>query len=294
MASTRMDNSAGRHVGAQQSTVVQSEQKQQRISSVHSAEQCAFVASGLFRTDKQQHGFCRLREYAAARDDAVSRSNGGYRPFTPPSAARLTRGGGAYSGGSYSGTGASGTRQQRQLLEPDCAEFAFDGIARGNSSYGSYGGGSITGGDRASARPQLDMRQPIARFAFGGYGGYGGYSRGATPGYGGYRGAPSYGGAASYGGSRELPRAARLAELWWWTRRAELAAAVADRAEADTIRRPGAEAPPADIVGGHSSGGGGGHSSAVAVDILAVAAAFRRRRTWRRSSLISSLKSLET
>ena len=143
-------------------------------------------------------------------------NGGGFRPFTPPSSSssrpssslsNQAARGGAYSGGSYNGSAAargnSGTYWNRTAPSSMAA--------RGTSSYGgSYGSGS-------SSRPQLDMRQPIARSPSGAYGGYGGYSRGANPAYGGYggsRGTPSYGspayggqrgGAPSYGGSRGAP-----------------------------------------------------------------------------------------
>ncbi len=96
---------------------------------------------------------------------------------------------------------------------------------------GSYGRGSYSGGSSpsGSSRPQLDMRQPIARSP------YGGYSRGSYGGYGGNHGAPSYGGSRSappsYGGSHGAP----------------------------SYGGGGHSSAPSG--GGHSSGGGGGHSS---------------------------------
>jgi len=128
-------------------------------------------------------------------------NGGGYRSFTPPSSSsssQASRGGGAYSGSNAStarSSSSSGGYWNRTA--PSSSSMG----ARGNSSYS--GGGSY--GRGASSRPQLDMRQPIARSPAGGYGGY---SRGAAPGYGGYRGAPSYGGSRgvpSYGGSRGAP-----------------------------------------------------------------------------------------
>jgi hypothetical protein len=127
-------------------------------------------------------------------------NGGGYRSFTPPSSSSISqasRGGGAYSRPNASPTpSSSGSYWNRTA--PSSSSIG----ARGNSSYsgaGSYGRGA------SSPRPQLDMRQPIARSPAGGYGGY---SRGVAPGYGGYRGAPGYGGSRgvpSYGGSRGAP-----------------------------------------------------------------------------------------
>ena len=183
-----------------------------------------------------------------------SPAGGGYRPFTPPSSSRSSSTfgnqasrGGSYSGGSYNGSTAAATRGSSSgsywnRTAPSSSSMG----ARGNSSYGgSYGGGS-------SSRPQLDMRQPIARSP---YGGYGGYSRGAKPayggGYGGSRGAPSYGGPAyggprggapSYGGSRGAPSYG------------------GGRAPSGGGGHYSAPSGGHYSGGGHSSGGGGGHS----------------------------------
>ncbi len=87
-----------------------------------------------------------------------------------------------------------------------------DGFGRGSSPAESSRGGSSYGG---SSRPQLDMRQPIARSPYGasrgGYGNYGGYrapsygsqgSRGySAPSFGGGHNAPSGGGHSSGGHS---------------------------------------------------------------------------------------------
>jgi len=102
----------------------------------------------------------------------------GFRPFTPPSSSQTSRG-----ANSSSNRGGAGGGNYWNRTAPSSA----------GRSYGSYGG-SYGGG-----RPQLDMRQPIARSPS-----YGGYSRPSYGGSnGGYRGAPSYGGrssAPSYGG----------------------------------------------------------------------------------------------
>ena len=114
---------------------------------------------------------------------APAENRGGYRPFTPPSRSEVSRS--PSSSGGYWNRTAPSSSPQRSYSE-------------------SYG--------RGSARPQLDMRQPIVRNPS--YGG-GGYPRGAHsgPAYGGSRGMPgssrpSYGGAGSsrpapsYGGGR--------------------------------------------------------------------------------------------
>jgi hypothetical protein len=147
-----------------------------------------------------------------ATQSAPAANHDGFRPFTPPSGNEASRGG----SNAPATRGSSGGYWNRT---------APSSMERGNSPYsGGYGRGSSSGSPYgSSSRPQLDMRQPIARSPYGGYprGGYGG-SR--APSYGGSRGAPSYGGshgAPSYGGG-------------------------------------GHSSAPS---GGHSSGGGGGHSS---------------------------------
>jgi FecR protein len=131
----------------------------------------------------------------------------GFRPFTPPSGNEASRG----QANAAAGRGSGGYWNRTAPSVPE---------SRGVSSYpGGYGRGS-------SSRPQLDMRQPIARApSYGGNprGGYGGYH---VPSYGGSHSAPGYGGshsAPSYGG--------------------------------------GGHASAPSGGGGHSSGGGGGHSS---------------------------------
>ena len=142
----------------------------------------------------------------------------GFRPFTPPSGNAAPRSAPSGSGvrSSSSGGGTYWNRTAPSSMQP-----------RGSSpSAGSYGRGS------SSSRPQLDMRQPIARGpSSGGYSRspYGGYH--GAPSYGGSRGAPSYSGprgAPSYGGSHSAPSSG------------------------------GHSSAPS---GGHSSGGGGGHPS---------------------------------
>lgn len=104
---------------------------------------------------------------SARASTATGANHDGFRPFTPPANSA------AYRGGSNVAAerGSSGTYWNRT---------APSSVSRGSYSDG-YGRGS-------SSRPQLDMRQPIARSP------YAGASRGS---YGGYRGAPSYGGPHS-------------------------------------------------------------------------------------------------
>ncbi len=113
---------------------------------------------------------------SAPASNAAAANHDGFRPFTPPSNSGATRGG---SNAPAERGNGSGTYWNRT---------APSSGARADSYSDGYGRGS-------SSRPQLDMRQPIARSP------YGGSSRG---GYGGYHGAPSYGGshpAPSTGGS---------------------------------------------------------------------------------------------
>jgi len=113
-------------------------------------------------------------------NNSVSRpqsNSGGFRPFTPPSRSE-TRNPGPSS--NYN-RGSSGGYWNRTAPSAPAQRNYSDGFSRGSSS----------------ARPQLDMHQPIVRTPSYGGGGnrapsYGG-SRG-TPSYGGSHGAPSYGG----------------------------------------------------------------------------------------------------
>jgi hypothetical protein len=153
---------------------------------------------------------------------APTENRGGFRPFTPPSNSAVSRG----ESNSTVSRGSSGGYWNRTAPSSMGSQRSY------GSNSGSYGGGY--------SRPQLDMRQPIARGPS-----YGGSSRGAYSGgnYGGYRGAPNYGGsqrAPSYGGSHSAPSYGG-----------------------------GGRAPSGGGGGGHSSGGGhsggggggGGHSS---------------------------------
>ncbi len=113
---------------------------------------------------------------------APQQNQGGFRPFTPPSSSQVSRGG-ATGSSPRAGNGSSGNYWNRTA--PSSMS------QRGSTSYGGGYSGS-------SARPQLDMRQPVVRGPS-----YGGSSRGgsSTPSYGGgSRNVPSYG-----GGSRSVP-----------------------------------------------------------------------------------------
>ncbi len=177
--------------------------------------------------------------------------NSGYRPFTPPSSSQAYRGG-AYRGGSSTAPAARGS--SGSYWNRTAPSSPSMGSPRGNSSYGSYGGGSNygRGSSAPQSRPQLDMRQPIARSPSSGYGGY---SRGASPSYGGYSrgnsgysgyGTPSYSGprgVPSYGGGRAPNGGGHYS------------------APSGGGHYSGGGGRSSGGGGGHFSGGGGGHSS---------------------------------
>ncbi len=146
-------------------------------------------------------------------------SRDGFRPFTPPpSHSDISRGEPGISQGRASGGRSEGSYWNRTAPS---SQMHMNGPAYG-------------GAERGGSRPQLDMRQPIARSPYGGYGG----SR--APGYGGSRGVPSYGGsrgAPSYGGSRGAPGGGHVS---------------APSGGGHSFGGGG---------GSHPSGGGGGHSS---------------------------------
>jgi hypothetical protein len=134
-------------------------------------------------------------------------NSGGFRPFNPPASSQASR------GGSYGGSSAPAARNNSGSYWNRTAPSSPSsmGSGRSNGSYSSAGG--YGRGSASSARPQLDMRQPIVRSPSSGYSGYsrasspgsGGYSRAPSPqNYGGSRNVPSYGGP-SYGGSRGAP-----------------------------------------------------------------------------------------
>ena len=148
---------------------------------------------------------------------APAESRGGFRPFTPPSRSVGSRAAPSPSSGGYWNRTAPSAPSQRSYS---------DSMGRGSS------------------RPQLDMRQPIARPYGGGYS-RGGYS---APGYGGSHGAPSYS-RPSYGGGspRSTPSyggGGRSAPSYGGGGHA-----------------PSGGGHVSGGGGGHSSGGGGGHSS---------------------------------
>jgi len=148
-------------------------------------------------------GSSNMESQRSATTTAPAGNRDGFRPFTPPSHSEVSGGGSSAS----SARGSSGTYWNRTA-----------------PSSQMHVNGPVYGGSGSSGRPQLDMRQPIARSP---YGGYSGGSR--TPSYGGSRSAPSYGGShggSSGGGHVSAPSGGGHAS-----------------------------------GGGHSSGGGGGHSS---------------------------------
>ena len=186
-------------------------------------------ANGTMRSNDYGNAGSRLRTQSAG-----SENRGGFRPFTPPSSSQASRGQSSSYASSYGSRGGSaGGGSYWNRTAPSSS------VQRGYSGYGGYSNG-IGRGSSYSARPQLDMRQPIARspssgaYSRGNYGGnYGGY-RGA-PSYGGSRSAPSYGGgrSPSYGGGGHAPSYGGGG---------------------------GGHAPSGGGGGGHSGGGGGGHS----------------------------------
>src|SRR5579863_877832 len=105
-----------------------------------------------------------------AGSSVSSGSREGFRPFTPPPSSSASSG----------ARGSSGSGSYWSRTVPTTSE------ARGYGSAG-YGSGSYGGG-----RPQLDMRQPIARSPYAG-------GRSPAPSYGGHTTAPSYGGSHSGG-----------------------------------------------------------------------------------------------
>ncbi|MGC1646084.1 MAG: DUF6600 domain-containing protein [Candidatus Sulfotelmatobacter sp.] len=141
--------------------------------------------STLGSSERTSPGSGTTEPQRGATSAAPSSNRDGFRPFTPPSSSEASRG----ASSAAATRGSSGGYWNR--TSPSSME------SRGSSSDpGSYGRGS-------SSRPQLDMRQPIARSPYGGYprGGYPSYH--GAPSYGGSRGVPSYGGshsAPSYGG----------------------------------------------------------------------------------------------
>ena len=170
--------------------------------------------STLGSSERTSPGSGTTEPQRAATSAAPSSNRDGFRPFTPPSSSEASRG----ASSAPATRGSSGGYWNRTAP----------------SSMGSRGSSSVPGsyyGRGSSSRPQLDMRQPIARSPYGGYprGGYPGYH--GAPSYGGSRGVPSYGGshpAPSYGGGH--PSA------------------------------PSGGGHPSG-GGGHPSGGGGGHPS---------------------------------
>jgi len=153
-------------------------------------------ANGTMRSNSNGSAGSRMGTQSAGTEN-----RGGFRPFTPPSSSQASRGESnsyAARGGSTGGSGSywNRTAPSSSMQRGYNGAAPSSSVQRGNSGYGGYSNG-MGRGSAYSSRPQLDMRQPIARSP------YGGYSRGGN--YGGYRGSPSYGGsrsAPSYGGGR--------------------------------------------------------------------------------------------
>ena len=160
------------------------------------------------RSNESNRSFSPNEGQRSVSPSSSAENRGGFRPFTPPPNSSAARG--ESSGPSFRGS-ESGNGSYWNRTAP--------------SSMGQPSRSYSDGYGRSSARPQLDMHQPIVRGPSSQ-----GSSRGAYSGaYGGYRGSPSYS-APSYGGSHGAPSYGG-----------------------------GSHAPSGG--GGHSSGGGGGHSS---------------------------------
>jgi hypothetical protein len=128
-----------------------------------------------------------MESQRGATQSAPAANRDGFRPFTPPSRSAASRSEAGASSASSSASssmsserGSSGSYWNRTA--PSSTESRSTESRGAGSAADGYGRGS-------SSRPQLDMRQPIAR----------------GPSYGGSRG--SYGGyhAPSYGGSHSAP-----------------------------------------------------------------------------------------
>ncbi len=193
-------------------------------------------------------------------------NRGGFKPFTPPnnSNARVE---GSQSGGPTNSINRSGvspatrgepnrgewrtftppshTSQPGGRTESSAGSFNRNGSGSywnrtvpGSGSYSRSAAGSYQRGG-SSSRPRLDMRQPIVQpRSSGGYGGYrGAPSYGGSRGSygGGYHASPSYGGGSSHGGY--------------------------SGGGGHPSGGGGGGHPSGGGGGGHSSGGGGGHSS---------------------------------
>jgi len=175
--------------------------------------------------------------------NGMSENRGAARPFTPPNSSNTRSAGSSYGAVSH-GFSQPGNTAGRDGFRPFTPPSSSQGLhsgesnARGNSgSYWNrtapsstesrgYSSGSSYGYSRgAGSRPQLDMRQPIARGPS-----YGGYSR---PSYGGGYSRPSYGGGGYSRPSSSAPRG---------------------------YNGGGGGGHSYSGGGSHSSGGGGGHS----------------------------------
>ncbi len=192
--SNRETNNPGNRT-CRQSAVFNANWKPRRIPAVHAAEQqhspvdLGNVRNGRARVSIQgSTGSSRTHGTAARRDAVCSVQQPGRIPAFHSAIGQRSVARHVERSGD--------TRQQRRLLEPDCAEFGANPAV-----HASYSG--ATGADHRPVRSwicgsRLRGHLPTADIRRGGYAGY----RGA-PSYGGPRGAPSYGGshsAPSYGG----------------------------------------------------------------------------------------------
>jgi hypothetical protein len=146
------------------------------------SESAAGERSQTSSAGRTESGSASRAESASAGHSEADRS--GWKSFTPPShsneSASRGESAGRESGAQSANRGESGSYWNRTAPSSSSS--------RGSSSS-SYGRGS----SGSYSRPQLSMRQPIAQPRSSG-------------GYGGYRGAPSYGGGyGGYGGSRSTP-----------------------------------------------------------------------------------------
>jgi hypothetical protein len=197
-------------------------------------------ARGNFGSERGVGGNNNSSSFSATnRGGSEMASRDGFHSFNSSgnsSGSESARGGSSYASGARGGSGSywnrtgSGSSESRGATSSSRESYSgrssSEGFGRGSSSESqraeaSRGESSRGGYGGSYSRPQLDMRQPIARSPYGSSRSYGGHGGSRAPSYGGSRGAPSYGGGRgsapsgghSYGG------------------------------------------------GGHSSGGGGGHSS---------------------------------
>jgi hypothetical protein len=167
-------------------------------------------SAGSANTNSSNRSFNNDSERGSSQSASNSASSrDGFRSFSSNNDA--SRGGSSYGsgdrGGSYWNRTASSSSEARSAESGSMRSGSAGYGSSGSRSYSDgFGRGSSSAGSSRSAessrgsysRPQLDMRQPIARSPYGSYGGsrsYGGYGGYHAPSYGGSR--PSYGGGHS-------------------------------------------------------------------------------------------------